>query len=53
MSGHPEQIAADLREYQAVGVQDFPLLFTFLQAGVTERLKAMERFAREVMPLVG
>ena len=52
LSGHPEQIAADLRDYHTIGVQDFPLFFTPLQPSETERLKAMERFAREVMPLV-
>lgn len=52
LSGHPEQIAADSREYQAVGVQDFTLMFVFLESSGTERLKAMERFACEVVPLV-
>jgi len=52
LSGHPEQIGADLREYQAVGVQDFTLMFVFLENSGSARLRAMERFAREVVPLV-
>ena len=50
LRGHPEKIADDLRNYQAVGVQNFVLWFR--AAGPSEQLEAMERFSREVMPLV-
>jgi len=50
LSGHPEQVAADLREYRAVGVRDFSLVFR--APSVEEQLESMERFARQVMPLV-
>jgi hypothetical protein len=49
LQGNPEQIAADLRDYQAVGVQNFVLWFR--AGGPSEQLEAMERFAREVLPL--
>jgi len=51
MKGHPEQIAEDVRQYQAIGINDFILYFA---RGGTDAamLAAMERFARKVMPLV-
>jgi probable F420-dependent oxidoreductase len=50
LKGHPEQIAADVKEYQALGINDFILFF----AGpndTTGLLEGMERFVREVVPL--
>ena len=50
ISGRPEQIAADLRLYQDLGVRSFILDFP---ADSVERLQeSMERFSREVMPLI-
>jgi hypothetical protein len=50
MRGHPEEIAADLRQYQALGIQHFILNFRLDSvAGVQE---TMERVAREVIPLI-
>lgn len=46
MIGTPEQIAARIREYIAVGVTHFIAMF-----GRVERLGATELFAREVMPV--
>lgn len=45
MIGTPEQIAARIREYVAVGVTHFIAMF-----GRVERLGATELFAREVIP---
>ncbi|MCH8226079.1 MAG: LLM class F420-dependent oxidoreductase [Chloroflexi bacterium] len=51
VTGRPEQIAADLRQYQDLGVENF--IFNFpgadSAAGIQE---SMERFSREVMPLI-
>lgn len=50
MSGRPEQIAADLRQYQDLGVSNFILSFPAQTvAGLQE---SMEQFSRYVMPLV-
>ena len=50
VSGRPEQIAADLRLYQDLGVKSFILDFP---ADSVDRLQeSMEKFAREVMPLI-
>ena len=50
ISGRPEQIAADLRLYQDLGVKSFILDFP---ADSVDRLQeSMEKFAREVMPLI-
>ena len=50
MSGIPEQVAADLRQYQDLGVKNFIIgLAGQSLAGLQE---SMERFSREVMPLV-
>ena len=50
ISGRPEQIAADLRLYQDLGVHSFILDFPADSAdGIRE---SMERFSREVMPLI-
>jgi len=50
VSGRPEQIAADLRQYQDLGVQHF--IFSFPADSAAEQQEAMERFSREVMPLI-
>ena len=50
MQGRPEQIAADLRQYQDLGVSNF--IIGFQGATVTELQENMERFSREVMTLV-
>ncbi len=50
VSGRPEQIAADLRQYQDLGVQHF--ILSFPAATADEQQHAMERFSREVMPLI-
>jgi len=50
MQGRPEQIAADLRQYQDLGVSNF--IIGFQGATVTELQENMERFSREVMALV-
>lgn len=51
MKGHPEQIAEDVRQYQALGINDFILYIARgREPGVA--MAGMERFARDVMPLV-
>ena len=50
MSGRPEQIAADLRQYQDLGVRNF--IFSFPSDSVSGQQEAMEQFSREVMPLI-
>ena len=48
--GGNEQVAEDLRKYREMGVQSFLLGFSSLP--VSELLEKMERFSKEVMPLV-
>ena len=50
MTGRPEQIAADLRQYQDLGVQNF--ILGFPPDSVAGQREAMEQFSREVMPLI-
>tara|TARA_B100000029_G_scaffold370777_1_gene364675 strand:+ start:1193 stop:2101 length:909 start_codon:yes stop_codon:yes gene_type:complete len=50
MHGHPEQIAADLRQYQDLGVSNF--IINFQGSTVPELQENMEQFSREVMTLV-
>jgi probable F420-dependent oxidoreductase len=50
MRGQPEEIAADLRQYQALGVQHF--IFNFRLDSVAGVQETMERIAREVLPLI-
>ena len=50
MHGRPEQIAADLRQYQDLGVSNF--IIGFQGATVAEMQENMERFSREVMTLI-
>ena len=50
MQGRPEQIAADLRQYQDLGVTNF--IVSFPGDSVDAQKEAMEQFSREVMPLI-
>ncbi|NQW24605.1 MAG: LLM class F420-dependent oxidoreductase [SAR202 cluster bacterium] len=50
MHGRPEQIAADLRQYQDLGVSNF--IVNFQGSSVSELQENMERFSREVITLV-
>ena len=50
VSGRPEQIAADLRQYRDLGVRHF--IFSFPADSADQQQEAMERFSRDVMPLI-
>ena len=50
MSGIPEQIAADLRQYQDLGVRDFIIGFDGDSSASLD--ENMERFTSEVVPLI-
>ena len=50
MTGRPEQIAADLRQYQDLGVSNF--IIGFQGGTVAEMQENMEQFSREVMTLI-
>lgn len=50
MTGRPEQIAADLRQYQDLGVANF--ILGFRADSVAGQREAMEQFSREVVPLI-
>ena len=50
MHGRPEQIAADLRQYQDLGVSNF--IIGLQGSTVPELQENMERFSREVMTLI-
>jgi alkanesulfonate monooxygenase SsuD/methylene tetrahydromethanopterin reductase-like flavin-dependent oxidoreductase (luciferase family) len=50
LQGSPDEIAADLRRYQALGVRNFNLNLPGRSIG--EQQDAMERFACEVRPLI-
>jgi probable F420-dependent oxidoreductase len=50
MTGRPEQIAADLRQYQDLGVRNF--VVSFAADSVAGQRDAMEQFSREVVPLI-
>ena len=51
MQGRPEQIAADLRQYQDLGVANF--IIGFPQGDSVAALQELyERFSRQVMPLI-
>ena len=50
VSGILKQIAADLRQYQDLGVQHF--IFSFPAESAAQQQEAMERFSREAMPLI-
>jgi len=48
LKGNPEQIADDVRQYQAIGINDFVLNPISRQ----DPMAVLERFAREVRPLL-
>jgi len=50
MQGRPEQIAADIRQYQDLGVSNF--IIGLQGNSVPELQENMERFSREVMTLI-
>ncbi len=50
MQGRPEQIAADLRQYQDLGVSNF--ILSFPGDSIDAQKEAMEQFSREVVPLM-
>ncbi len=50
MSGRAEQIAADLRQYQDLGVRNFILGFPGESVAALD--EAMEQFSKQVMPLI-
>jgi alkanesulfonate monooxygenase SsuD/methylene tetrahydromethanopterin reductase-like flavin-dependent oxidoreductase (luciferase family) len=50
LQGPPEVVAADLRQYQALGVRNFNL--NLPAASLSAKHEAMEQFMREVAPLV-
>ena len=50
VTGRPEQIAADLRQYQDLGVKNF--ILGFPGDSVAALQENMERFSRQVMPLM-
>jgi len=50
MTGRPEQIAADLRQYQDLGVTNF--ILSFSGDSIDGQREAMEQFSREVVPLI-
>ena len=50
MQGIPEQIAADIRQYQDAGVRNF--IVNFSATSISEQLECMEKFSREVVTLI-
>lgn len=50
LHGEPEEIADDLRQYTDLGVTNFIMNLT--PNGLNEKKEMMDRFAREVMPLL-
>lgn len=50
MSGAPDQIAGDLAKYRAAGARHF--IFDFTTGDVGEMHETLDRFARDVRPLV-
>jgi len=50
-SGNAEEIAGDVRNFAAIGVHE--LIFDFRGQSTAESVERLERFATEVMPLVG
>jgi alkanesulfonate monooxygenase SsuD/methylene tetrahydromethanopterin reductase-like flavin-dependent oxidoreductase (luciferase family) len=50
LSGHPDEIATDLRRYQALGVRNFNI--NLPGGSVSQQQEVMEQFIREVVPLV-
>jgi hypothetical protein len=50
LTGSAEEIAADFRQYQALGVTNFNI--NFPGTSMSEQGEAMERFTHEVKPLI-
>jgi hypothetical protein len=50
LQGRPDEVAADLGKYRAVGVQNFNINLPSFDIG--GQAEAMEQFAREVVPLL-
>jgi len=50
LQGRPDEIAADLRQYQALGVQNFNINLPV--GSVSAQQEVMEQFVTEVVPLV-
>lgn len=50
LQGRPDEVAADLGKYRAVGVQNFNINLPSFDIG--GQAEAMEKFAREVVPLL-
>jgi probable F420-dependent oxidoreductase len=50
LQGSPEEIAADLRRYQALGVQNFNMNLPGFD--ISEQAEAMDQFACEIAPLL-
>jgi len=50
LSGQPEEIATDLRHYQALGVRNFNI--NLPGGSISQQQEVMEQFMREVVPLV-
>ena len=50
--GTPEQVAAQVRRYRAIGVTHFAINTAQPSRPTASRRRSMERFAREVIPLV-
>ena len=50
-TGEPAEVAADIDALAQVGVS--AVLFSFVRSTLDETLASTERFARDVMPLVG
>lgn len=50
-SGAPDDIAGDIRSFAAIGVHE--LIFDFRGQSIAESIERLQRFASEVIPLVG
>jgi probable F420-dependent oxidoreductase len=50
LQGNPREIAADLRQYEALGVQNFNINLPGFDVG--KQAEAMDQLAREVVPLL-
>ena len=50
-SGSPDDIAGDIRSFAAIGVHE--LILDFRGESIAESIARLQRFAAEVMPLVG
>ena len=51
-TGTSEQIAEDIHSYQAVGVNHFRPGLSTQRQDLNELLESMERFAKDVIPLI-